>query len=109
MPSLDEFFAEAIEQADPANMVEDEYKYVPLFQSQFGRFLPTRWPLASLLVGLCICLCDFSDSPCKSTQGCSEPKLWLACSEAAVQEKSPLLSTDQSEVQEPGRLPGQHG
>lgn len=26
MPSLDEFFAEAIEQADPANMVEDEYK-----------------------------------------------------------------------------------
>uniref|UniRef100_A0A3Q3WE89 Death domain-containing protein n=1 Tax=Mola mola TaxID=94237 RepID=A0A3Q3WE89_MOLML len=25
MPSLDEFFAEAIEQADPANMVEDEY------------------------------------------------------------------------------------
>lgn len=28
MPSLDEFFAEAIEQADPANMVEDEYKYV---------------------------------------------------------------------------------
>ncbi|XP_061588410.1 THO complex subunit 1 [Cololabis saira] len=28
MPSLDEFFAEAIEQADPANMVEDEYKVV---------------------------------------------------------------------------------
>lgn len=28
MPSLDEFFTEAIEQADPANMVEDEYKYV---------------------------------------------------------------------------------
>ena len=28
MPSLDEFFAEAIEQADPANMVEDEYKYM---------------------------------------------------------------------------------
>lgn len=28
MPSLDEFFAEAIEQADPTNMVEDEYKYV---------------------------------------------------------------------------------
>jgi len=26
MPSLDEFFAEAIEQADPANMVEEEYK-----------------------------------------------------------------------------------
>lgn len=26
MPSLDEFFAEAIEQADPTNMVEDEYK-----------------------------------------------------------------------------------
>lgn len=31
MPSLDEFFAEAIEQADPANMVEDEYKYVWTF------------------------------------------------------------------------------
>lgn len=31
MPSLDEFFAEAIEQADPANMVEDEYKYVYTF------------------------------------------------------------------------------
>uniref|UniRef100_A0AAX7SPY9 Death domain-containing protein n=1 Tax=Astatotilapia calliptera TaxID=8154 RepID=A0AAX7SPY9_ASTCA len=28
MPSLDEFFAEAIEQADPANMVEEEYKVV---------------------------------------------------------------------------------
>ena len=28
MPSLDEFFAEAIEQADPTNMVEDEYKCV---------------------------------------------------------------------------------
>lgn len=28
MPPLDEFFAEAIEQADPANMVEDQYKYV---------------------------------------------------------------------------------
>lgn len=28
MPSLDEFFAEAIEQADPVNMVEDEYKSV---------------------------------------------------------------------------------
>ncbi|XP_060900924.1 THO complex subunit 1 isoform X2 [Labrus mixtus] len=28
MPSLDEFFAEAIEQADPVNMVEDEYKVV---------------------------------------------------------------------------------
>lgn len=33
MPSLDEFFAEAIEQADPANMVEDEYKYVCTFES----------------------------------------------------------------------------
>ncbi|XP_034039316.1 THO complex subunit 1 isoform X2 [Thalassophryne amazonica] len=28
MPSLDEFFAEAIEQADPANMIEEEYKVV---------------------------------------------------------------------------------
>uniref|UniRef100_A0A4W5QDU6 THO complex 1 n=1 Tax=Hucho hucho TaxID=62062 RepID=A0A4W5QDU6_9TELE len=28
MPTLEEFFEEAIEQADPANMVEDEYKYV---------------------------------------------------------------------------------
>lgn len=27
MPSLDDFFSVAIEQADPANMVEDEYKY----------------------------------------------------------------------------------
>lgn len=27
MPSLDEFFAEAIEQADPVNMVEEEYKW----------------------------------------------------------------------------------
>lgn len=26
IPSLDDFFSEAIEQADPANMVEDEYK-----------------------------------------------------------------------------------
>lgn len=28
MPTLEDFFEEAIEQADPANMVEDEYKYV---------------------------------------------------------------------------------
>lgn len=35
MPSLDEFFAEAIEQADPANMVEEEYKYVTLSITQF--------------------------------------------------------------------------
>lgn len=42
-------------------------------------------------------------------QGCAEPKLWLARAEAAVQEKSSLLSTNQPEVQEPGRLPGQHG
>lgn len=28
MPTLDEFFAEAIEQADPVNMVEEEYKVV---------------------------------------------------------------------------------
>lgn len=35
MPSLDEFFAEAIEQADPASMVEDEYKYVCTFESCF--------------------------------------------------------------------------
>lgn len=28
MPSLEEFFVEAIEQADPSNMVEDEYKYI---------------------------------------------------------------------------------
>lgn len=42
-------------------------------------------------------------------QGCAEPQLRLACSEAAVQEKSTLLSTNQPEVQEPGRLPRQHG
>lgn len=28
MPSLEEFFEEAIEQAEPSNMVEEEYKYV---------------------------------------------------------------------------------
>lgn len=27
MPSLEDFFEEAIEQADPSNMVEEEYKY----------------------------------------------------------------------------------
>ncbi len=27
MPSLEDFFVEAIEQADPSNMVEEEYKY----------------------------------------------------------------------------------
>ena len=31
MPSLEEFFEEAIEQADPVNMVEEEYKYVENF------------------------------------------------------------------------------
>lgn len=28
MPTLEEFFEEAIEQADPENMVENEYKWV---------------------------------------------------------------------------------
>jgi THO complex subunit 1 len=28
LPTLEEFFGEAIEQADPEGMVEDEYKYV---------------------------------------------------------------------------------
>lgn len=28
MPTLEEFFEEAIEQADPENMVENKYKYV---------------------------------------------------------------------------------
>lgn len=37
MPSLDEFFTEAIEQADPTNMVEEEYKYVCMCSvSQFA-------------------------------------------------------------------------
>lgn len=30
MPTLEEFFEEAIEQADPENMVENKYKYVGL-------------------------------------------------------------------------------
>lgn len=30
MPTLEEFFEEAIEQADPENMVENKYKYVNL-------------------------------------------------------------------------------
>jgi len=30
MPTLEEFFEEAIEQADPENMVENKYKYVSL-------------------------------------------------------------------------------
>lgn len=30
MPTLEEFFEEAIEQADPENMVENKYKYVHL-------------------------------------------------------------------------------
>ncbi|XP_056149328.1 THO complex subunit 1 [Lampris incognitus] len=46
MPSLDEFFAEAIEQADPANMVEEEYKVVR--NSNYGwralRLLSRRSP-----------------------------------------------------------------
>uniref|UniRef100_A0A8C9T9Q6 THO complex 1 n=1 Tax=Scleropages formosus TaxID=113540 RepID=A0A8C9T9Q6_SCLFO len=46
MPSLEEFFEEAIEQADPANMVEDEYKVVR--NSNYGwralRLLSRRSP-----------------------------------------------------------------
>ncbi|XP_060940016.1 THO complex subunit 1 [Limanda limanda] len=46
MPSLDEFFAEAIEQADPTNQVEDEYKVVR--NSNYGwralRLLSRRSP-----------------------------------------------------------------
>lgn len=47
--------------------------------------------------------------PVKTKQGGAESKLRLARSEAAFQEKSSFLSANQSEVQEPGRLPGQHG
>ncbi|MCJ8731140.1 hypothetical protein PDJAM_G00195930 [Pangasius djambal] len=46
MPSLEEFFEEAIEQADPANMVEDQYKVVR--NSNYGwralRLLSRRSP-----------------------------------------------------------------
>ncbi|XP_068605044.1 THO complex subunit 1 [Brachionichthys hirsutus] len=46
MPSLDEFFAEAIEQADPSNMVEDEYKVVrnPNYGWRALRLLSRRSP-----------------------------------------------------------------
>uniref|UniRef100_A0A672G418 THO complex subunit 1-like n=1 Tax=Salarias fasciatus TaxID=181472 RepID=A0A672G418_SALFA len=46
MPALDEFFAEAIEQADPANMVEDEYKVVrnPNYGWRALRLLSRRSP-----------------------------------------------------------------
>lgn len=35
MPTLEEFFEEAIEQADPENMVENKYKYVNLCVSLY--------------------------------------------------------------------------
>ncbi|XP_034559576.1 THO complex subunit 1 [Notolabrus celidotus] len=46
MPSLDEFFTEAIEQADPVNMVEDEYKVVrnPNYGWRALRLLSRRSP-----------------------------------------------------------------
>ncbi|GLD50970.1 THO complex subunit 1 isoform X2 [Lates japonicus] len=46
MPSLDEFFTEAIEQADPANMVEEEYKVVrnPNYGWRALRLLSRRSP-----------------------------------------------------------------
>ncbi|KAM7400451.1 hypothetical protein PAMA_004911 [Pampus argenteus] len=46
MPSLDEFFTEAIEQADPTNMVEDEYKVVrnPNYGWRALRLLSRRSP-----------------------------------------------------------------
>ncbi|CAL9688543.1 unnamed protein product [Knipowitschia caucasica] len=45
-PSLDEFFTEAIEQADPVNMVEDEYKVVrnPNYGWRALRLLSRRSP-----------------------------------------------------------------
>lgn len=48
MPSLDEFFAEAIEQADPANMVEDEYKYDGTFSLFFN------WPVKAFFSVSCV-------------------------------------------------------
>uniref|UniRef100_H3CSS6 THO complex 1 n=2 Tax=Tetraodon nigroviridis TaxID=99883 RepID=H3CSS6_TETNG len=46
IPSLDDFFSEAIEQADPANMVEDEYKVVrnPNYGWRALRLLSRRSP-----------------------------------------------------------------
>lgn len=66
-----------------------------------GRGCPTQAVLVFLHLD-----CDPS---CQTKQGGAEPKLRLARSEAAFQKKSSFLSANQSEVQEPGRLPGQHG
>ena len=107
MPSLDEFFAEAIEQADPANMVEDEYKYVRAVEPVIP-FKTLTHNLHSTLHGInpnCTFIVCFSFSPAVFPQGCTELQLRLAGSEAPVQTESSLLPADQSEVQEPGGLP----
>lgn len=39
LPTLEEYFSEAIEQADPDAMVEDEYKYESCFKQVFFCFL----------------------------------------------------------------------
>ena len=65
MPSLDEFFAEAIEQADPANMVEDEYKYVRAVEPVIA-FKTLTHNLHSTLHGInpnCTFIVCFSFSP----------------------------------------------
>lgn len=52
MPSLDEFFAEAIEQADPTNMVEEEYKWVCTATREMGVFIILHFscPMISLYI-----------------------------------------------------------
>lgn len=42
MPSLEDFFEEAIEQADPANMVENEYKYASELELMIAQ-CPNQW------------------------------------------------------------------
>ncbi|XP_053738940.1 THO complex subunit 1 [Synchiropus splendidus] len=65
MPSLDEFFAEAIEQADPVNMVEEQYKVVrnPNYGWRALRLLSRRSPHFFQPINQKFkCLADYLDS-----------------------------------------------
>lgn len=109
MPTLEDFFEEAIEQADPANMVEDEYKYVWICSLEDSLFFAVYVENILQQYGVQY-LPEEEPTPLfSSLQSCAKLKLRMACSAAVVSKKSALFPTHQPAVQEPGRLFREHG
>lgn len=78
MPTLEEFFEEAIEQADPENMVENKYKYVLLwlwlyFDLSYVWIVKENKLLSALLAQGCTDV----QSPCLNSMTWEMPQIFL--------------------------------